>query len=233
VARETVIPTVCPEERNERIPFVKARELIEIRHEWVCSQCEREFYNPGCILTGLTLDEIIQYVKKFREQAFARHVCTRAPSASGGAVVVESVADILERELQALIEEWLIRVEKESDLMHLPLLHIERTGHLPHLLHDVIKRLRLDAGSKAPISKAAAEHGDLRRKQGYTVAMMVEESRLLQVSIFTTLRQNVTQLEFSALLPDVVTIADEVDAQLKEQMLRFMAADAAEKAKGK
>jgi hypothetical protein len=29
------------------------------------------------------------------------------------------------------------------------------------------------------------------------------------------------------LLPDVVTIADEVDAQLKEQMLRFMAADVA------
>jgi hypothetical protein len=93
--------------------------------------------------------------------------------------------------------------------------------------------LRLDAGTKAPISKAAADHGDLRRKQGYTVAMMVEESRLLQVSIFTTLHQNVTQLEFSTLLPDVVTIADEVDAQLKEQMLRFMAADAAEKTKGK
>ena len=86
---------------------------------------------------------------------------------------------------------------------------------------------------KAPISKAAADHGDLRCKQGYTVAMMVEESRLLQVSIFTTLHQNVKQLEFSALLPDVVTIADEVDAQLKEQMLRFMAAEKAERAKSK
>jgi len=39
--------------------------------------------------------------------------------------------------------------------------------------------------------------------------------------------QNVKNLEFSALLPDVVTIADEVDAQLKEQILRFMVADAA------
>jgi hypothetical protein len=152
---------------------------------------------------------------------------------SSGTATVETVADILEREIHPLIEEWLIRVEKEPDLMHIPLNHHERTGHLPHLIHDVINRLRLDVGTKAPISKAAAEHGDLRRKQGYTVAMMVEESRLLQVSIFTTLHQNVTQLEFSTLLPDVVTIADEVDAQLKEQMLRFMAADAAEKAKGK
>ena len=151
----------------------------------------------------------------------------------GDGVGVDSVADILERETPNLIQEWLALVEKEPDLTCIPLSFEERTGHLPRLLHDVIKRLRLDAGTKAPISKAAADHGDLRRKQGYTVAMAVEESRLLQVSIFTTLHKNVNQLEFSALLPDVVTIADEVDAQLKEQMLRFMAADAAEKAKNK
>jgi len=155
------------------------------------------------------------------------------PGKNGDAVTVESVADILYRESQTLIAEWLRRVEKESDLMSIPMNRKDRTGHLPHLIHDVIKRLRLDAGTKAPISKAAAQHGDLRRKQGYTVAMMVEESRLLQVSIFTVLHDNVTQLEFNALLPDVVTIADEVDAQLKEQMLRFMAADAAKKITGK
>src|ERR1700722_17413968 len=148
-------------------------------------------------------------------------------------VVIESVADILERELHTVIEEWLIRVEKEPDLMSIPMSREDRTGHLPQLLHDVIARLRMDAGTKAPISKAAAHHGDFRRKQGYTVAMTVEESRLLQVSIFTLLHNNVTQLDFNALLPDVVTIADEVDAQLKEQMLRFMAADAVEKTKGK
>src|ERR1700730_8595732 len=155
------------------------------------------------------------------------------PNKSSGAATVDTVADILERESHALIEEWLVRVEKESDLMSILMNHEDRTGHLPHLMQDVIMRLRLDAGTKAPISKVAADHGDLRHKQGYTVAMMVEESRLLQVSIFTTLHKNVKQLEFSALLPDIVTIADEVDAQLKEQMLRFMAADAVEKTKAK
>jgi hypothetical protein len=152
---------------------------------------------------------------------------------SGVTAVVDSVADILERELQPLIEAWLVRVEQESDLSNIPLNHDDRTGHLPHLMHDLIKRLRLDAGTKAPISKAAADHGALRHKQGYSVAMMVEESRLLQVTIFTTLHENVKQLEFNALLPDVVTIADEVDAQLKEQVLRFMAADQSEKVKSK
>lgn len=155
------------------------------------------------------------------------------PRASADTASIESVADILERELQAVIVDWLARVEQEPDLTCIPLNFEERTGHLPHLLHDVVVRLRMDSATKAPISKAAADHGELRRKQGYTVAMAVEESRLLQVTIFSTLHKNVKNLEFSALLPDVVTIADEVDAQLKEQMLRFMAADAAKLAKGK
>jgi hypothetical protein len=58
--------------------------------------------------------------------------------------------------------------------------------------------------------------------------MVVEESRLLQVTIFTMLHKNVKHLEFSNLLPDIVTIADEVDAQLKQQLLLFMAADCAQ-----
>jgi hypothetical protein len=157
----------------------------------------------------------------------------RRHNGSIGTVNVQSVADILERELQHLIKDWLARVDQEPDLSFIRLNYEDRTGHLPQLLHDVIARLRLDAGSKAPISTAAATHGDLRRKQGYTVAMVVEESRLLQVTIFSTLHNNVKHLDFGLLLPDVVTIADEVDAQLKEQMLRFMAEDTAEKANSK
>ena len=46
----------------------------------------------------------------------------KAAGANGGAVAVpvESVADILERELHTLIGEWFIRVEKEPDLNAYP-----------------------------------------------------------------------------------------------------------------
>jgi hypothetical protein len=63
-----------------------------------------------------------------------------------------------------------------------------------------------------PISVAASHHGDLRRKQGYSVAIVVEEARLLQVCLFNTLHKHTQQLDYKKLLPDVVTIADEVDA---------------------
>ena len=152
---------------------------------------------------------------------------TQVARGNTGASPMKSVADTLESELDVVIQEWLARVDKEPELTAIPLNFQERTGHLPQLLHDVIVRLRLNDETKAPISQAAAHHGDLRAQQGYTVAMAVEESRLLQVSIFTTLHKSQSHLEFERVLPDVVTIADEVDAQLKQQMLRFMASDAA------
>lgn len=135
------------------------------------------------------------------------------------------VADVLEREMDFVIHEWMGMAQKQEDLMHLSLNFDERSGHLPHLLRDVIARLRLDVCTKTPTSIAASQHGNLRRKQGYTVAMMIEESRLLQVCLFTALHKSSNQLDFTKLLPDVVTIADEVDSQLKQQMVCFMAAN--------
>jgi hypothetical protein len=75
-------------------------------------------------------------------------------------------------------------VEHDEELTCIPLSFEDRTGRLLNLLADLICRLRLRPPNKANISIAAHEHGDLRRKQGYTAAMIVEESRILQVSIF-------------------------------------------------
>jgi hypothetical protein len=59
-------------------------------------------------------------------------------------------------------------------------------------------------------------------KARYTPAMLVHESRILQVTIFGTLQSNLNSLDFSLLLPDVITIADEVDAQLTQSMDSYM-----------
>jgi hypothetical protein len=63
----------------------------------------------------------------------------------------------------------------------------------------------------------------LRRGQGYSAALLVEESRILQVSIFQTLQNNLARVDFSLVLIDVMTIADEVDSQLCQAMQTFMA----------
>jgi len=65
-------------------------------------------------------------------------------------------------------------------------------------------------------------HGELRYAQSYTPEMLVHESRILQVTLFGTLKDNMNALDFSVLLPDVMTIADEVDAPLTQTMGSYM-----------
>jgi hypothetical protein len=83
--------------------------------------------------------------------------------------------------------------------------------------------LASDGTGTLPSSNAAAvAHGKMRRLQGYTAGMLVHDSRILQVTLFGTLQSNLSALDFSLLLPDVMTIADEVDSQLTQAMDSFM-----------
>lgn len=56
---------------------------------------------------------------------------------------------------------------------------------------------------------------------GYTVPMLVEDSRILEASIFSILHKS--RLTVVGRLPhDIIAIADEVDSQLKQAMLSFV-----------
>jgi hypothetical protein len=138
--------------------------------------------------------------------------------------VNDNVADVLERETEGTIDNWYSRVERENDLITVPLSREERCAHLPEMFRDVVTRLRgpLPLGTRALTSDAAHDHGCLRRDQGYTPAMMVEESRMLQVSIFQTLQLHVKDTAPADLLLDVMAIADEVDSQLAQAMASYI-----------
>jgi hypothetical protein len=129
---------------------------------------------------------------------------------------VESVATILQRELQPTIREWLRRVNLVPELTRIPLSDADRTRHLPKLFDDLICRLRLAKDAPRPMSAAAATHGQIRREQGYSAAMLIEESRAFQVSAFGTLHLHQSELDQNQVLVDILLIADEVDAQLTE-----------------
>ena len=136
---------------------------------------------------------------------------------------IERVASILERDAPVTISDWLGRVECDDELTSIPMSTEQRSGHLTKLLQELVHRLRVprDLGTKQ-VSESAVAHGKARQLQGYSIPMMVEESRILQVSIFETLRNNLNSVDFSLLLTDVMTIADEVDSQLKQTITGFL-----------
>jgi DNA-binding response OmpR family regulator len=139
----------------------------------------------------------------------------------------EKVSEILHRCSDTVVKDWLARAKEARELNHLQLADHERTGHLPKLIEDLVSRLnrpitRPPQDSDALSSPAAVLHGKLRFAQGYAPEMLVHESRILQVTLFGTLKDNMNALDFSLLLGDVMTIADEVDAQLTQSMGSYM-----------
>jgi len=138
----------------------------------------------------------------------------------------ERVAAILQRCTTGIIQGWLGRVKKSRELNEVTLTDKERTGYLPKLIDDLIVRLRAPnvPGDEddSVCSDAAVAHGKMRKLQGYSAGMLVHDSRILQVTLFGTLQSNLSALDFSLLLPDVMTIADEVDSQLTQAMNSYM-----------
>jgi DNA-binding response OmpR family regulator len=171
----------------------------------------------------LQADQIL--VKPMDATALVKAIRERLATGPPPARVVETVATILERTTDSTIEHWFERIQNDKKVMTVPLTYEQRTCHLPQLFRELVHRLRSfkEIGSTELVSPAAAEHGLNRREQGYTAAMLVEESRMLQVSIFHTLQQNLARIDFGILLKEVMTIADEIDSQLSQAMTSYIA----------
>ena len=135
---------------------------------------------------------------------------------------IERVASILERDAHITIANWLSAVNSDKELTRIQLNDDQRTGHLPQLIRELVQRLRVPRSlGTNQASKGAVLHGKVRRSQGYAIPMIIEESRILQVSIFNTLHNNLRFVDFSLLLIDVMAIADECDSQLKQTIVSF------------
>jgi DNA-binding response OmpR family regulator len=166
----------------------------------------------GILVKPLAVETLVETIRDWIK---------RGPTAT---TPLRQLSDLVEYETVATIAAWLQRVDSEPEVITVKMSAAERCEHLPHLFHDLVFRLRfpLPLGTRALVSAAAARHGTRRRQQGYTAAMMVEESRMLQVSIFQMLQDNLPRVDFSLLLVGVMAIADEVDSQLAQAMSSYV-----------
>jgi hypothetical protein len=80
-----------------------------------------------------------------------------------------------------IVEDWLLKVKQSKELNYVSLSDQKRTGYLPKLIEDRIVRLRAPHSPgeehESIFSPAAIAHGQMRKSQGYTPAMLVHDSR--------------------------------------------------------
>ena len=169
-------------------------------------------------------DEIL--VKPIDLTSLVQIINQRVASGPQNQRTIETVATILERATESTIQEWFDRIETEPTLMSIPM--SVRAAHaficgFSSVTWSLASALTCLWAPKKSISSCAADHGVNRFRQGYTVVMLVEESRILQVSIFHTLQRNLVNIDYSVLLNGVMTIADEIDFQLSLAVASYTA----------
>jgi uncharacterized protein YejL (UPF0352 family) len=138
--------------------------------------------------------------------------------------MILTIAEILNRNTEGTIQVCFDFLQREAKMTSVPMDYEQRCGYLPQVFRELVSRLQSSqvTDSEARVSLAAAKHGLDRRRQGYSAAMLVEESRLLEVSIFQTLQKHMASIDFSLVLRGVMVIADEIDSQLSQAIASYM-----------
>jgi hypothetical protein len=71
-------------------------------------------------------------------------------------------------------------------------------------------------------ARAAALHGATRRKQGYSIPLLIREAKILQVVIGNCIQENLLEAKLSNLVPDMVRIKETIQTELEVSLRAYL-----------
>jgi ActR/RegA family two-component response regulator len=131
--------------------------------------------------------------------------------------------DIIETHRDSICELWLAEVKKDPEISAIPLPDSERQDHVPRLLTEALQSARGKPVSPED-ARAAALHGVLRHKQGYSVPLLIREARLLQGTVGECVKQNLLAIDVSHLIPDMIKVWGTIATELEFSVKAFLEA---------
>lgn len=136
-------------------------------------------------------------------------------------IQTKRLSEIIAENIAEITSDWLELTKKDPDIGAIPLSDGDRTDHVPRVLNVILKVSRGEEISDAD-KKAAQEHGAARRKQGFTVPLMIRESRLLHDSISRCVQSNLLEVQISYLISDLISIYRTQHVLLEESVAAFL-----------
>jgi YesN/AraC family two-component response regulator len=134
---------------------------------------------------------------------------------------LKGLAEILQDNRECVIRDWLAEVKKDAELSAIRINDTERTDHLPRLLDEALSRAR-GAEFTSDHARAAALHGATRRKQGYSIPLLIREAKILQVVIGNRIQKNLLEAKLSNLVPDMTRITETIQTELESSLRAYL-----------
>jgi len=133
---------------------------------------------------------------------------------------------LIRENAQAIIDRWAREAENDPEQKQLQLARRSRIDHLPAVLRQLANRVDRspEVDDKQEMESARA-HGKDRRRQGYSVALIVAESRILYKIIADVVQTHLAEMDVSSIIPDLIMISDNLNAMLVESLRSFAGVD--------
>jgi len=132
------------------------------------------------------------------------------------------VAIFLRENIEEIASKVLEKMKADPQLERLRLSDSRRVDHIPKMLGAIADSLESNHGKiTEDILSAAAQHGKLRRKQGYSIPMMVEDACAVDDAIYEIVQNNLLYLNVSHLIPDLRAVNGILEKQLKESLKAY------------
>jgi ActR/RegA family two-component response regulator len=147
------------------------------------------------------------------------------PSRQGA---TKRVSDVICENSGKIVQRWLKDVRADSRLASIPITDSERIDRLPLLLKDLANALKASPAQLPSESfTTAAIHGADRARQGYTIPMLVAETRILNRTIASLLHESLLSIDLSTLISDALRVGEYLQALLEESIRVFQSVELA------
>jgi len=148
------------------------------------------------------------------KQKVHRPRCGEPPCKRVWTVILEQSDEILKR--------WLAEVNADGRLISIPMSQSERINGFPRLLTDLAKAVEIGKTEVPPeVLSGAAAHGADRCRQGYTIPLLVTETRILNRVIATVLQEDLLSMNLSTLIPEALRTGEYLETLLEESIRAF------------
>jgi ActR/RegA family two-component response regulator len=136
----------------------------------------------------------------------------------------QSLADFLNDRGDEIVARVLQGMKGHPRLSRLELVDSDRVDHLEGLMAGVVDDLKIGAispSNEMPVHAAATRHGDLRKRQGYSQIMLVDDIRILDSVIYALVSENLLTIDLSRLISDLGRLNQTLEAELQESLGAF------------
>jgi DNA-binding response OmpR family regulator len=137
-------------------------------------------------------------------------------------IMTERLNEVIAKNRQEIIEGWFRAVESHPDIRKIPLPREERMDDLPSVLDELVRSMEPDKLARPQARSAAVEHGEKRRQQGYTISMLLEETRILHRVVADCMQKNLLLVDLSNLIPDLLEVHDRMHRMLQYSLQAFL-----------